>query len=214
MKKLVISIFLSIVIFGVSAQCKCGGFSKFGFQPSVYAGVFAGPNMYIGDGFAETGFANNLGFSWNAFLGFNFTETISSRLIFALANKNWGGVPSLSIPAVNFTSHSVSAEIIYNLSNAFSYYNNNRLVDFSVFAGAGMISRQRFKSNSNVQNVAEHSGLVTRFGVQANFKLFPKMDIVAVSNVNFVDDSIDGNMLGGGVGMIPELKAGFIYYFK
>jgi len=209
LKKVFFVLFLSFLSIDGYSQM-CSGVSAYNFNSGFYGGVLVGPNLFVADGFGAYRLNGSWGLTQNFYLGYNFSEVLGARLLFGNSNLNWPNpdrIPPLLAPQ-SFGSQQLSFEVLYNLSNYFSYYNLYRPLDFSLLAGAGLIVREKNNFDS------EYSGFVIRGGAQFDYHLNFKFDLNLNATLNVVPEKFDGVITGEPFNLIPELKVGVTYHIR
>lgn len=202
-------LFFAFIPFSAYSQV-CSGISAYNFNSGFYAGVQAGPNIFVADGFGAYKLNGSIGLSQNLFVGYDFSEILGARILVGNSSLNWPNpnpLPTL-LGKQAFSSQQISVELLYNLSNYFNYYNLYRPLDFSIHAGAGLIVRE--KSNFD----SEYTGFVVKGGLQIDYRLSFQFDLNLNGTLNIVPENFDGTLSGEPFNVIPEVKVGLTYHFR
>lgn len=207
MKRIFIVIFILVLTVQVNSQIR-RGISPYRFSQDMYLGANIGPNAFLGDGFSEYGLNGCFGLSESVFIGYNLTETFGVRLMGAFGSMNWPGMPAVNVASKQFSTISMSVELLYNLSNVFDIYNLKRPLDISLFAGTGYINREKGSF------LNEYLGLVYKAGIQADYRLNYKFDIHASLTGNIVGEQFNEYKVGRNFDAFPELKVGLTYHMR
>lgn len=208
-KKGLVVLFLTLISLSGYSQM-CSGFSAYNFNSSFYAGAFVGPNVFVGDGFGSYKFNGSLGLTQNIFIGYDFSEVLGARVLFGNSSLNWPNpdpIPSL-LGKQSFSTQQFSVEVLYNLSNYLSYYNLYRPYDISIFAGTGLIVREKSKFDS------EYTGFLIKGGLQFDYRLSFQLDLNLNATLNVMPEKVDGVVSGEPFNLIPELKLGVTYHIR
>jgi hypothetical protein len=208
MKRIIFIILILTISFAVNSQIK-RGISPYRFNPDMYIGANIGPNAFLGDGFSEYGLNGAIGLSESIYLGYNIIEVLGVRVLGSFSDMNWPGILSNSqYQKKNFSTISMSFEVLFNLSNYFDIYNLNRPFDFSIFAGTGFIAREK----ANFQN--EFLGLVYKGGIQAAYRLNYKFELNASITGNIVGEQFNEYATGRKFDAFPEIMVGLTYHIR
>lgn len=205
-KTILITLLVFSTTFGFS-QIK-RGISAFNFTSDIFVGGNIGPNAFLSEGFSDYGLTNSFGVSESFFIGKNFSERLGARAMISLATMNWPDLVSISSPVRKFSIQSLNAELLYNLSNQFGVYNLNRSVDYQLYVGGGVISRDK----ATFQN--EYLGLMVKGGLQADVRLNFMWDININLGMTVVPEIFNEVVIGLPFELIPELKVGFTYHSR
>lgn len=207
-KVYVVLLFTLISSNGYSQMCT--GVSAYIFNSGFNVGAFVGPNVFVGDGFGSYKLNGSLGLSQNIFIGYEFSDVLSSRALFGNSSLNWPNpdpIPSLMGKRA-FSTQMISVEALYNLSNYLNYYNLYRPYDFSILAGVGLIMRE--KSNFD----SEYTGFLIKGGMQFDYRLSFQLNLNLNATLNVMPEKVDGVVSGEPFNMIPELKVGITYHIR
>lgn len=206
MKKILLILFVFSTTFSFS-QIK-RGISAFNFTSDIFIGGNIGPNLFMSEGFSNYGLKNSLGFSESFFIGKNFSERLGARAMISLASMSWPDLSSINYPVKKFSIQSFNAEILYNLSNQFGVYNLNRPVDYQLYVGGGVLSREK----ATFQN--EYLGLMVKGGLQADIRLNFMWDVNINAGMTVVPEGFNELIIGLPFEIIPELKIGITYHSR
>ena len=111
-------------------------------------------------------------------------------------------------------------DAMFNLSNIFGRYNENRKFDFIFLMGAGLESTFGFEKNdwNNVENrvyITRGETLVAlRAGLMGKWRIGEKWDFNLEVVNNWLDDSFDGQVVKNNNDGHLNILAGFTYRFK
>lgn len=209
MKRLIMSYFLLAAMVTLSAQTK----HKSEFTPNFYLGLYGGLNALVGENNTPTltpntfSFTNNVRWGSALALGYDFTSVFGIRGEIGYAQNKWFNF--LQNRVDKFWFESLTADLMFNMSNLFWGYNPQRRVDVQLFAGGG-IGNTDYISNVRGDLITG----VVRGGIQGIYHLNNNLDLNLELAANGVNDNY--NSLKGGMpfDVVSSLMAGVAYHFK
>lgn len=200
---------IAIFVFPLFANSQIRkGISPYRFNQAMYVGANIGPNAFFADGFSDYGLKGSIGLSESVFIGYDLTELFGVRAMGSFSTMNWPGISSGTLRNVNFSTISMSFEVMYNVSNTFNIYNLNRPWDVSVFGGLGYIAREK----AVFQN--EYIGMLYKAGIQVDYRINYKFDINATLTGNIVNEQFNEYKVGRNFDAFPEIKLGLTYHIR
>jgi len=206
MKRIIIIVFIIVISIQVNSQIR-RGVSPFRFNQHMYLGANIGPNAFLADGFSRYGFDGSIGLSESVYIGYNLTELLGARVLGTFGSINWPGILSSDTPK-HFSTMLMSFEALLNISNFFEVYNLKNPLDISIFAGAGVIAREKLTFDN------EYIGLLLKGGINADYRLNYKYNINLSITGNIVNEKFNESDTGVPFDAFPEVKIGVTYSIR
>lgn len=186
------------------------------FHPGWNVGVHGGFNFYLAEG---NNFLNpyqgsyfdvkdNIGLLGRLSLGYNFTKVVGVRGFVGLAGHSWPDILFDPPLVQKFNSQNATLDLIVNLSNWWFGYDQNRLIDFSMFAGGGVAQRNKAAFTSNII-----SG-IARVGFQGDIRLAQRVDLNLIAESNFISDNYNDYIIEFPLDNYLAFTVGLTYHFK
>ncbi len=190
MKNIVIVLLFLVSTIAVGAQ-KISGFI---FKPDAYIGTNVGLNTFLAEGYSTYSKTQSTGFIGRVTAGYNLSPVMGIRSFLGYASHNWPDSrfknSDGSLKTISFDAQMLTVDLTVNLSNWFSYYNRNRIVDFSVFAGTGITHRDKATFSNDLFSY------IGRGGLQGDFHLSSFVDLNLIAETNFTGDSYNNYKSG------------------
>lgn len=205
MKKIVLVITISLISLTLVAQQR--RVSAYIFQPEWYAGGQIGINNLIAEGFPESFLSKTIGNQTRVFLGYNFTPVFGIKTGLAVAGHKWAGY-SGNKPVISFGSQSLNADLVLNLTNSFFGYDLYYRTDFSLFAGGGVIHRNKADFTSDFYSY------LLRGGAQLDYRLTQFWDVNLNAELNVTGDKFNDFAGGSNFELVPAVMLGLTYHFR
>jgi hypothetical protein len=169
-------------------------------------GIYAGPNFVVGEGFPYSSLFDAMGAQVNPVIGYQFSPVISLRAGLDIAQFNWPKIPGNTILSAG--SQSIYLDAVLNLSNAFATYDLYRVLDISIFGGAGLLFR------SKGDYVAPFNAFFGRVGGQFDVHLTQFVDLNLRADLNITSDIYNEVIGGAPVEILPAAMVGITYHFR
>jgi hypothetical protein len=202
MKKIVLAYLLLICTWTANAQYAKNAFN----YPYMYVGANAGLNYFMGESALTLQTANllsGISYSGRISIGYNFSNILGFRGLLGFNDHNYPD-DRKSFAITHFTSETVSADLMLNLSNLINYKLKSPFY-LSVFVGGGMAY---LPYNNKYSNLA----LLSRVGLQADFKLSPNVYLNLIGEANVAQDQYNDYVAGKPVDVFPLIAVGISYY--
>jgi len=213
MKRIFLIVLVIILSLEVNSQIR-RGISPYRFNQNMYLGANIGPNAFLADGFSEYGFKGSIGLSQSVFVGYNFTELLSARAFGSFGQMNWPGVPSAGslYPAISFSTMSMGMDVLLNVFNIFDTYNLKRPFELSIYAGSGIIAREK----GEVEKFdSEYIGMLYKGGIKADYRLNYSFELNLDITGNILNEKFSEKPeMGRKFDAFPEIKLGVTYQMR
>lgn len=209
MRKSVILIFLTTILFGSNAQTP----EYITFQEGWYVGINTGATWFFGEGtipiqknnnFALT---KNCGNSFRLLAGYDFNPVIGVRGTAGYGRYYWPLLKNpeqkLSLNATQFT-----IDLTVDLTNWWCDFDPDRKINFLAFGGTGINQRAKGDLTSTLT-----SGIIGG-GVEADWHLSPQLTLNLSMAADGVSDSFNGLASGFPLDICTDLSIGFVYHFR
>lgn len=205
MKKIVLVITISLISLTLVAQQR--RVSAYIFQPEWYAGGQIGTNLIVAENFPNYSLQNSLGIQGRFLLGYNFSPVFGVRSGLSLNSHNWAG-PSLNSPKVSFGSQAANLDLVLNVTNSFFGYDLYYRTDFSLFAGGGVIHRNK------ADFAADYFSYLLRGGAQLDYSISQFWDVNFLTELNVTGDEFNDYLGGSKFEIVPAFMIGLTYHFR
>lgn len=217
MKRIFISIFTFLLLFQANAQERSLRTVYTPFHQSMYVGFNGGLNLFIGEGnnflqneklhiFSLNG---NGGFIGRMELGYEITPLWTVRGFVGIAQHNWADtrLPNGdgTYKVHSFGSEQLTADLLFNLTNAWMGYHPDRLLDFSIFGGTGLVMRNKSGFSSS------YFSLSARGGAQLDIKLRPDLSLNIIGEANLLGDRFNDYKVTFPIDITAAISVGVSY---
>ena len=143
--------------------------SAFIFQPEWYAGLHAGVNMMVAEGFPSYNWLQSTGVSARPVIGYQFSPALGVRGILGVQSHRWNDTRSNGNDSVlSFGSQTLQADIMLNATNLLFGYTLNAPLDVSIFAGVGALHRNTILPDNGYFSYLIRGGIVMVDGYADN----------------------------------------------
>lgn len=188
------------------------------FWDNWFITLGVGPQMMFGDHDKQIGFGKRISPSLDIAVGKWFTPGIGVRLMYnGLSMRGatrWGGAHSTGdqVPGwgsgmyySKFKYYNLRADVLFNLSNLFCGYRENRIWNSSFYAGVGYMRTWEAPTAGDVTMSA---------GWLNTFRLCDALDANIDLRASMVDDAIDGEIGQAKFDGLLGVTVGLTYKFK
>lgn len=188
------------------------------FWDNWFLTVGAGPQVMFGDHDKQIGFGKRISPALDIAVGKWFTPGIGVRLMYnGLSLKGatrWGAAHSTGeqVPGwgsgmdySKFKYYNLRADVLFNLSNLFCGYRENRIWNSSFYAGVGYMRTWEAPTAGDITMSA---------GWLNSFRLCDALDANIDLRASMVDDAIDGEIGGSKFDGLLSATVGLTYKFK
>lgn len=151
-------------------------------------------------------FIGNAGYMLRAELGYDFNSVYGVRGFLGTTNNRWPDARLKNAPVKEFSSYSVTADFMLNLSNLISGYSPDRKIDFSAFAGAGIVNRSKMTVGGK-----SWTGLLGRGGLQGGYKINNRLNLNLLMELNMVGDKYNDYVGDFPLDLMPTMSVGISY---
>ncbi len=183
--------------------------SAFIFQPEWYAGLHAGVNMMVAEGFPSYNWLQSTGVSARPVIGYQFSPVLGVRGILGVQSHRWNDTRSAGNDSIlSFGSQTLQADLMLNVSNILFGYSLNAPLDISLFAGAGALHR-----NTILPDKGYFSYLV-RGGLQFDYRINQSLELNMLAEINVTDDKFNTFVTGTPVDLYPTVMVGLTWHFR
>ena len=188
------------------------------FWDNWFLSVGAGPQVMFGDHDKQIGFGKRISPALDIAVGKWFTPGIGVRLMYnGLSLKGatrWGEAHSTGEQVSGWGSgmyyskfkyYNLRADVLFNLSNLFCGYKENRIWNSSFYGGVGYMRTWEAPTAGDVTMSA---------GWLNSFRLCDAFDAFIDLRASMVDDAIDGEIGGAKFDGLLRASVGLTYKFK
>ena len=137
------------------------------------------------------------------------------------AQAAYGNNKGITPDEKSYTWHTLAGylDAMFNLSNIFSRYNENRKFDIIAMIGAGLERTFHFEKNTwnrgnEVYNPAGEMYVALRAGLMAKWRISETLDLNIEAVNNWIDDAYDGQVVTNKYDGHINILAGLTYRFK
>jgi len=210
MKKVVLSLLVLSLVCSLNAQTK----EKKVFVPNFYLGLYGGLSAFVGEGNAlfstpnTFSYKNNVRWGGALALGYDLTPVFGIRGEVGYAQNKWKNLNKIN-QVDKFGFGSLTADLMFNLSNLFVGYNPDRYLDIQVFAGGG-VGNIGYIASSKDDRVTP----IVRAGVQGVCHLNRNLDLNLELATNAVSDRYNDLKVNCFFDDVSSLMLGLVYHFK
>lgn len=227
MKKI---IFLSIMLmtFGLTAwaqnetiigvESRKGPYLTNRFLDNMFLSAAGGVNVYWGEDDAHGSFGKRLAPALDVALGKWVTPSVGVRLQYSgLRAKGWSrgrqpystGTAKEGFFTEKFHTNNLHADLMWNLSNAWGGYREDRFWDVIPYVGFGWAHSSSITGNGYKKNeIAATTGLLNRM------RLTPAVSLNLEVKCMFVNQRYDFASAGGRGGYLGTATLGLAYHFR
>ena len=212
------------VIKGAEAQTVRGPYETNRLFDNVFFGIAGGLNFYQGEQDHTMDLEKRFGYAYQAYLGKWVTPSVGLRLGYYGGEQRAFYNYSLTNPFVDkadhykwgyeqkMKSHTVRADVMWNISNAFAGYRSDRFLDFAPYLGIGAMMARTVKPISG-EHMTEHEFGVTA-GLYTMFRLGKALDLTLDVNQTLVNQAWDADVRDSRYEFVGNVALGLAYQFK
>ncbi len=183
--------------------------SAFIFQPEWYAGLHAGVNMMVAEGFPSYNWLQSTGVSARPVIGYQFSPALGVRGILGVQSHRWNDTRSNGNDSVlSFGSQTLQADLMLNVSNLLLGYTLNAPLDVSIFAGVGALHRNTILPDNG------YFSYLIRGGIQFDYRLNQSLELNLLAELNVTDDKFNAFAVSTPVDMFPAVMLGLTWHFR
>jgi outer membrane protein OmpA-like peptidoglycan-associated protein len=210
MKKIMLSLLVLSLVCVSNAQTK----EKKVFVPNFYLGLYGGLNAFVGEGNAlfkspsTFSFKNNVRWGSALALGYDFTPVFGMRGEIGYAQNKWKNLNRVN-QIDKFWFESLTADLMFNMSNLFWGYNPARRLDVQLFAGGG-VGNTGYINNSKGDRITP----IVRAGIQGLYHLNRNLDLNLDLATNAVSDKYNDLKVNCFFDDVSSVMLGLVYHFK
>lgn len=201
----------------VAGAQRTGNTPTYAFTPGWYFGAHWGANIYLAEG---NNFLNpkqayyfalkdNTGFMGRVGLGYDFSPVFGVRGMLGSTFHYWPDIrfrnPDGSYRIVSFGAQNFTGDAMFNMSNLFGGYNPNRLVDLSLYAGAGLVHRDKSNFSDDIYTASGRGGL------QADFRLARELDLNVMIEGTILGDNYNDYITSYPLDIYGSVSLGITY---
>lgn len=191
--------------------------NKTKFSDNWFFGMHVGSFYSWGDNSSDAGFFGQFRPAAALSIG-KWLHPAGGLRIQAAYGNNKGNTPD----GKSYTWHTAAGYLdgMFNLSNIFSRYNENRKFDFIFMIGAGLEHTFHFEINNwnsgsnKVYSTLGETFVSLRAGLMAKWRISEKWDFSIEAVNNWLDDSYDGQVVKNNYDGHVNILAGLTYRFK
>ncbi|MBR3303997.1 MAG: hypothetical protein IKI67_07465, partial [Bacteroidales bacterium] len=224
------------VIKGAEAQTLRGPYETNRLFDNIFFGVAGGINLYQGEQDHSMDLEKRLAPAWQAYLGKWVTPSFGLRIGYYGGRQKgfyhnddasspyvpaWSGNPFVD-PVDNykwgyeqrFQTHSIRADVMWNISNAISGYRSDRFLDFAPYLGIGAIMATTVEKDPILDKYLKEHELGVTLGLYSMFRISKALDITLDVNQTMVNQILDGEAKDSRREFIGNVSLGLAYQFK
>jgi len=218
MKRIIlVSLFLTLISLANAQRLDDGSTYTVPFRPYWVAGINGGLSLYLAEGNVFTyskiphifSLRDNGGSTERVELGYHFTPIFGVRGFLSITQHHWADIRYTTPDGLHllnaFGSESLTADLMINLSNWWRGFNPNRLFNLSVFAGTGVVHRD--KADFSTDNYS----LCLRGGLQGDFRINENLKLNLIADGNIVNDNFNAYVVTFPVEIFTAFTVGLSY---